>query len=245
MTFDPWTLFFQFLNFAVLLFVLYRVVFRPVRRVMEERRTRVAADLDAAEQARRAAEELRADLARQRAQVEQERLAAMEAMRRDVDESRRRLLEAAAGEAQALRDKGRALLETDRQRLEDELKEVAARTVTGWAAGVLRDLADETLHRAILRRFPEELERIAADLAQLPRTGEGLPVRIETAFPLEGAEATALGAAVAARLDGASLTLGTEPGLLAGVRLRARDKLYDLSLRGRLDALAARLREQA
>lgn len=245
MSFDPWTLLFQFLNFTVLLFVLYRLVFKPVREIMEKRQAQVAASLDGAERARTEAEALTAELARERARGERARGEAMERMKGEVEETRRGLLAGAAKEAQALRGQGLALLEQDRLKSETLIKESAIRTVTALAARVLEDLADEALHEAVLRRLPDQADRIAADLAALPPSPEPLAVHLESAYPLSGEEEAGLRALIAGRLGGAALTTATEGGLLAGVRLRARDRVYDLSLRGRLDALAARVKELA
>lgn len=245
MSFDPWTLFLQFLNFAVLLFVLYRLVFKPVREIMEKRQAQVAASLDGAEQARREAEAITAGLAREQARVEQLRAEAMERMQGEVEEARRALLAAAAKEAGDLREKGLALLEADRAKSETQIREVSVRTVTALAARLLEDLADETLHRGVLRRFPGELDRVAADLAAVPPSAEPLTVHLESAYPLTGEEEAQLRSLIAGRVAGAALVTATEGSLLAGVRLRARDRVYDLSLRGRLDALAARLKELA
>jgi F-type H+-transporting ATPase subunit b len=244
-SFDPWTLFLQFLNFAVLLFVLYRLVFKPVREIMEKRQAQVAASLDGAEQARREAEAITAGLAREQARVEQLRAEAMERMQGEVEEARRALLAAAAKEAGDLREKGLALLEADRAKSETQIREVSVRTVTALAARLLEDLADETLHRGVLRRFPGELDRVAADLAAVPPSAEPLTVHLESAYPLTGEEEAQLRSLIAGRVAGAALVTATEGSLLAGVRLRARDRVYDLSLRGRLDALAARLKELA
>jgi len=52
----------------------------------------------------------------------------------------------------------------------------------------------------------------------------------------------ALRALLAQHVPVAGLTARLEPGLLAGVRLRAADRLHDYSLRGQLDTLAAELK---
>ncbi len=55
------TLIAQILNFLVLLAILAKFAYKPLLKVMEERRTRIANDLDSAEQTRLQAEQLKAE----------------------------------------------------------------------------------------------------------------------------------------------------------------------------------------
>ena len=73
MSFDPWTLAFQLLNFAVLLLVLLRLLFRPVREIMERRAAEIQAALDAADQARAEADRLAAGMDGERERLQARR----------------------------------------------------------------------------------------------------------------------------------------------------------------------------
>jgi F-type H+-transporting ATPase subunit b len=124
-----WTFVLNLINFAILLFVLNRVLYRPVIRVMEGRRARLAGQLKQAESRRHQAEELKAkreaELARARAEaresVEAARRAGVKLLKK---ERARALAEAhriiAAAEAAAARER-----EELGQELRAELEELA------------------------------------------------------------------------------------------------------------------------
>jgi F0F1-type ATP synthase delta subunit len=103
-------------------------------------------------------------------------------------------------------------------------------------------VADIEIHRALLRRLPAAFAAAGAELAGLNSPGEPLAVSVESAFALLDEETAGLRALVEKSVPVAGLTATTEPLLLAGVRLRAADRLYDFSLRGQLEALAATLK---
>lgn len=245
MSFEPWTLAFQLLNFSVLLVVLFRLLFKPLREIMARREAQIQAALAAAEQARAEAEELRDGLARERQKIERLRLELMEKMKGEVEEERARQLERAGREAQDVLERGRAVLETERRRFLEEMMEQSRSTVGVFAARLLTDLGDPDLHRAFLRRFPQVLEQVRADFDGDAGPGEPLPVELESAFPLTAEETDALRSRIGPGLPAANFTVVVAPGLFAGVRLRARDRLYDFSLRGQLDALAGKLKALA
>jgi F-type H+-transporting ATPase subunit b len=236
MSFDPWTLGFQFLNFAVLLLVLFRLLFKPVREIMARRAAQIQEAFDAAEKARADAAEIRDGLARERERVEQLRAEMLAKLDAEIAEHRRQRLIEAAAEAATLLERGRAVLETEGRRVDEELRERARRSVTQFGAALLAEVADVELHRALLRRLPAALGAAA------PTGGGARELAIETAFALSGEEEAALRALLGGGEPVAGPAPVTEPRLLAGVRLRADGRVLDFSLRGQLDALAARLK---
>jgi F-type H+-transporting ATPase subunit b len=238
MSFDPWTLGFQLLNFAVLLLVLFRLLFKPVREIMAARAAQVQAALDAAEKARAEAEGIRAGLASEQERVGALRADLLEKLRAEIEENRQRRLAGVAAEAAELLERGRALLESEGRKADEELRERVRRSVTGYAAALLTGVADLELHRALLRRLPAALEGAAAELGGASASGEPATVAVESAFALTDEEQAALRALVGQRVPVAGLTVTVEPRLLAGVQLRTADRLFDFSLKGQLDALA-------
>lgn len=242
MSFDPWTLAFQLLNFAVLLLVLFRLLFKPVREIMAKRAAQVQAALDAADKARGEAEELKAGLALEQERVGTLRAEMLEKLQAEVEEHRKRRLDSVAAEAQELLERGRAVLESEQRKAGEELRERARRSATGYAAALLADVADLEMHRALLRRLPAAFADAGAGLAGSSNAGEPAAVLVESAFPLTEEETAALRDLVGKSGPVAGLTVTVEPLLLAGVRLRAADRLYDFSLRGQLEALAAKLK---
>jgi len=242
MSFDPWTLAFQLLNFAVLLLVLFRLLFKPVREIMAKRAAQVQAALDAAERANAAAEAIKAGLVLEQQRVGKLRAEMLEKLQAEIEENRQRRLAGVAAEAQVLLDRGRAVLESEQRQADEELRERVRRSVNDYAAALLADLADIELHQALLRRFPAAFTDAATELAGLNNPGEPVAVIVESAFALTDEESAGLRDLVGRSVPVAGLTATLEPLLLAGVRLRAADRLFDFSLRGQLDALAATLK---
>ena len=242
MNFDPWTLAFQLLNFAVLLLVLFRLLFKPVREIMAKRAAQVQAALDAADKAHAEAEALKAGLA-----LEQERIGTLRGemlgkLQVEIEEHRQRQLAGVDAETQSLLERGRAVLASEQRKAGEELRERARRSVTDYAAALLADVADIEIHRALLRRFPAAFAGAGTELAGLNIPGAPVSVAVESAFALTAEEQAGLRDLVGKSVPVAGMTATVKPLLLAGVRLRAADRLLDFSLRGQLEALAATLK---
>lgn len=186
MRIDWSTLALQLINFAILVWLLQRFLYRPVLRVIDARRH--AADTRYAE-AQRTAETAKQQLAEvegQRAGVAAERAAALA----DAREEARQLIE--TRRAQAERD-AQGLLNEARQALAREREAVLAearRTALDLAAGMTRRVLAEIPESLRLESW---LERIDHHLGSLSATekgelaGElaaGAPLRIVTAWPM-------------------------------------------------------------
>ncbi|MBI2566022.1 MAG: ATP synthase F0 subunit B [Candidatus Schekmanbacteria bacterium] len=105
-----WTVIVQILNFLILLGIMNRFLFRPLRRVLDERHTLV-------ESSRKQSVEGRAELERLRTEIE-ERLAAA---RREVYAHRHTMREQATAEAAALIDQARKRSESLVARAREQL----------------------------------------------------------------------------------------------------------------------------
>ncbi|EHM39449.1 F0F1 ATP synthase subunit B [Anaeroglobus geminatus] len=120
------TLLFQFLNFFILVAVLAKFAYKPMLKVLEERRNKISSDLNGAEQSRLAAERLKADYEKQ--------------------------LQTARTEAQAIIDKavkqaeaeGRVQLEAIRQQIARE-KEMAHAEMVSEREAAVREMRKEVV----------------------------------------------------------------------------------------------------
>lgn len=244
MKFDFWTFAFQIVNFAVLLFILRRLLFKPVREIMEKRRALAAKTMDEAEKARKEAEELRAAHQAQVEAFRQQHARRMEELEAEVAREREKRLGEALREIELVIAKERALFDADKKRCSAEIKALALESAEAFSANILRDVADESLHRALYRKLLGEADKIAAALQNAAPGNKPLKVEIVSARPFADDEISALRETLA-KGTSRPLTLAsnTDGELLAGVKIRAGDLLFDGSLRGQLTTLSERLRK--
>jgi F-type H+-transporting ATPase subunit b len=239
---DVWTFLFQIVNFVVLLFILKRLLFRPIREIMEKRRATIENAIGEAEEKRREAEALREELGRELRGQKDLRREAEARMRAEVDELRAGLVEEARREAGKVREKERAVHEGEKKKFESDLMERAAATVSLFAENVLRDVSDAELHAGIVRKFLSETAGIAREMAGLSGPGEAIPLSVVSAYPLGEDERGALREALAQGMErGVALSFETDPALIAGLAVRSGDMVHDFSLRGQVRGFTARI----
>ena len=244
MKFDIWTFLFQIMNFMVLLYILKRILYKPVREIMEKRRAMAAKTLEDAGEARREAEEIR-----EKNRAEQENLTQMrsrlnEVMENEVEEERQRLLEKAALEAQQVMEREEGLLLSRKKRFEVEIRKTAIDAAELFARNICRDISDEKLHLAFYRGFLGEVGALGRELGEAARQDEQLGMELSSAYPLDQDETESLRRKLEA-VTGRKVILSavTDSDVLAGIKVKALDRVYDFSLGGQLAAFAAKLQE--
>jgi F-type H+-transporting ATPase subunit b len=141
------------INFLVLLFLLYRFLFNPVRGMLDARATRVRESMQQAEQARRAAEQAEADrqalLAETRHEAEQIRRRAEEQAKRIIDEAAAR----ADQRARQILDQAETSSAQLRQQTLAEVRAQLADLVVTAIDRVTRHALDGQAQRSLVQQF--------------------------------------------------------------------------------------------
>ncbi|MDD2319981.1 MAG: F0F1 ATP synthase subunit delta [Geobacteraceae bacterium] len=244
MKFDIGTFVFQVINFIVLLFILKRLLYRPVREMLQKRRDLVEETIRSAEDARREALQLKEQHRQEIEQLHGLQEQMLQKMKEDAFAERKRLLAGAEQEAALLIEKEKALFDSEKGRSELELKESAVEAAALFSARMLGEIADEEVHRAIWRKFLAQLEQIADHLVEKNLRKEPVEVELLTAFVMPGETLEELRTAMEAHLSRrVTLHASTNRELIAGVVLKACDLVYDFSLAGQVADLKRRLHE--
>lgn len=148
-------------NFLILVAVLTFVLYRPVARVMRERRERIQRDLAEADRARSEAVKAREEYEAHLRAARKEGLAILESLTREGEQTRDRIIAQAREEAARIRQRAEseaaALKESTLRRLQDDIVEIAFRA------------ARRVLEREVDRATSEEFVRQLMD--ELPATG--------------------------------------------------------------------------
>lgn len=241
MRFDPLTLAAQLVNFALLVLLLWRLLFRPVAAALRDRDERIRGHLERAEQARREAEQQQDAARKEHEAFEHERGRRLQELEAELEQRRSLWLDEARTEAERERQKQLARLLEERAQATEHLRREGGRLLAGAVARGLEDLAGSSLHDAVLARFQERLAELSGAQRAALRSGAP-PWTLATARPLDATGRRALLDSIARVLGrGTEVRIIHEPELVAGLELRAGDLGLGWSVRHLTDDLARQL----
>jgi F-type H+-transporting ATPase subunit b len=244
MKFDIWTLLFQIINFFVLLFILKRLLYKPVKEIIEKRKEMIEKKMEKAHETELEALELRRQTEEELKKLAEHKVQALEKIREEAEDEKKRLIAEAEKDVAAVIEKEKALFDLEKKKLDAELKDRAVDTVSVFASNLLRDLSDEDIHGSIMKRLLHGLDKIAADVTALKGEGNKMTIDLATAYPIEEGELENIRSALESSVSRkVSIITTVDRDLIAGIKLRLQDIVYDFSLAGQIEALKTRLKE--
>src|SRR5215510_4162064 len=140
----------QFVNFIVLLLILWRLLYRPLLATMEQRSEAIRKSLEEAQAARAEAARQQEENTTRLRQAHAEAAAIREQALKEAGEEQRKLVEAARLEAQRLVDSAKAQTEADIRRAREELRREVAELATAVAEKLIRRTLRDEDHRRIV-----------------------------------------------------------------------------------------------
>ena len=221
----------QILGITALLLILSAFVYKPMLRVLDERKARIAKGLEDARQAA---------IARENADMEAKRV--LDEARAEASNIRREAVVAAEGAAKDVEAKARedakaimANAQTEateeRNRILSDLRGQVAAISIAAANKLVGESLDEKRQHQLINDF---FSRVPAEVAGL----QGETAEITSALPLTDAERQS-----ATRMLGAKdVQFKVDPSILGGLVVRVGDRVVDDSVVNRMNALQESLR---
>ena len=233
---------FQIINFVVLLFILKRILYKPVKEIIEKRRNIIEKNISEAEKIKEEAMEIHARNQQEMEKLKELKRELTDKMKEEVEAEKGVILADADKEAQKLIEKKQVLFDTEKRRLETELKSQALEIVETFCARLLRDISNEDLHRALFTKFKAEIPRLTEDIKNAYGDNE-IKIELLSAYPLSEADMKEIENEFTTRLNKkVSFEAVLDAGLIGGLRVRVLDKVYDASLKGQIQTFRDRLR---
>ncbi len=239
MTFNWWTFLFEILNFVVLAYILHRLLYKPLREAIDQRRIANAEAMAKAESARREAESLQQSLREQIAAGEKQRESLFLQAREQSELERKRLLAIAEETVRRRHEEANQTFQRDREEALQSVRREVLHESVELTRRLIADSVDRTLHQQLALRFVQVLEDIPESEKISVRSNWHLGDHtvLESAADLDSPCRERLNLAISS-LVGASISLKVHhrPELLAGLRLRLAGYVWDGSLAGQIES---------
>jgi F-type H+-transporting ATPase subunit b len=147
----------QIINFVLLLIILRIFLYRPIVRMLDRRREKIATDLQEAEEARGQAEAAKQEYERQLEDAREERRSILAQATEQAEKMREEILARARAEAQEIVTKTQDEMEVQRRQAligaQDQIVDLALAA----AGRVIDESLDEEAHRRLIQEFIAEV----------------------------------------------------------------------------------------
>jgi F-type H+-transporting ATPase subunit b len=154
------SLFIQVINFLVLLFILWKLLYKPLVAKMEERTQAIKKSLEEAQAARAETERQRQQHAAQIQAALSEAQTIRATALKEAGEEQRRLVEAARAEAAKLVESAKAEMDQDIRRARQQLRQEVGDLAVQIAERLIRKSLREDDHRRIVQEALSRVDRV-------------------------------------------------------------------------------------
>jgi F-type H+-transporting ATPase subunit b len=242
MNFDWWTFALQAANFLILVWLLQRFLFKPVKAIITRRKEQISRTLTEALAEKESAERLRQEIEAKRSHIDAERQKMIDEARAQLSAERQKMIEETRGEVEKIRDQSLKRLDEERAAASNELFERTVALATNLAERLLRELDVPSIEQPFLGRVVDYLDRLPAEeRAKLISQSNAGAILVKTAHPLGLQEQSQWHEQLAKWLGpDLSINFSAEPTLIAGVEVTFPHAILRFNWR---DSLAVALKE--
>jgi F-type H+-transporting ATPase subunit b len=238
---DWFTVMAQIINFLILIWLMNRFLFKPIRGAMQQREKSMADALNRAKQAEKQAQARALELQEEQRALENARQRLMTEAQDQVARWREETIATIREEVETLRRTFMANMTRDRQAFLERLKRHLVRQVMRIGEKVLRDLADQRLNRQVLRVF---LEKLAPRRVELNHQVLKQEILVQSGVPLDDDDTRALREQLGQWFPGCSgIRYESSPDLGLGIQLVIGDRKAAWHLADYLGDLEAEIME--
>ncbi len=251
MLIDWFTVVAQIVNFAILLLLLRRFLYRPILRAMQEREQKIVARLQEAERIQAEADRLAEEYRRKHQEIDTARQQLLTAAREEAERTRAEQLRRIRAETDEVRRRWHHAVQNEKADFLGDLKRRAAAQTHAVMRNALADLAGVDLERHVVRRFVEQLRTLDDNMRRVMAGQDNdaqadpdpQPIIVCSAFELSNDLRQAVEQGIHEHIaDNADIArrrviFTVEPELLCGIELRTPGYKIAWSLESYLDAL--------
>jgi F-type H+-transporting ATPase subunit b len=231
------TLIFQILNFTIVCILLYAWAYKPILKMMNNRKEKIAQGLEDARVASEARANAEQDAARIVAEAQNK---ANQVVRESTDRAEAAAIEIrAAAEAESTKEREAALteVEAERGRMLGDLRSQIGALAIAAAQKLVGESLDEQRQHALINEFFSGVRAGKVEVLE-GATISGTTAEVTSALPLSSEEMDAVKGDILTKVGSqATVTFRVDPNILGGLVIRVGGKVLDASVAGQLESL--------
>jgi F-type H+-transporting ATPase subunit b len=237
---DFFTLSAQIINFLVLIFLLRRFLYKRIIKAMDEREKKISSKLKEAEDKKEEGQQEALSYQKKKQELLDRREELFTEAREEVEAWHKERTEKARIEVEGNKTRWYEAVERQKDLFLMDLRRRAGEQIYATVSRVLKDLANEDLERQIINTFIKRLQNLTdEDKEAITRLNqkEEHGIIIKSGFEIPEIMHEIVKGSVRDQVGDINIEFETEPDLLCGIELHARDWRITWSLAGYLDTL--------
>jgi F-type H+-transporting ATPase subunit b len=241
------TILLQMANFFILVFILYRFLFKPLQNIMKKRSIETMKAMDDAKDAEKAAVEKQRLFEEKTNNIDAEISARRNEARIVIERTRQQMLNEVQGQVEKLKNQTEETLSQMQMRAVQQHKEKLGELATTFVSGIISDVMSPELEHAYRKEFINQirqvdLEKFTEDLAP----GDIPDVKVLTAKLLDDEDEKQIESILRQGIpQKINLSFDVDSDLIAGGLIRFENELIDGSIQAQIETFKKKYQAKA
>lgn len=154
----PLQMLFHAIMILIMFFVLGKLVFKPVLKILQKRREAIQSNIDSAEAQKNEAQRLKEEYEAKLSGVMKEREEILARSHKDALQKETAIVEAARGEADRIRERAQRDITQEREKMKDELKQETVQLASAMAEKLMEHGTTAEDQQRLLQQAVKEME---------------------------------------------------------------------------------------
>lgn len=233
--FNWWTFLFQTINFFVVLYILYKLFFNPLKNIIQKREESLKKRLEELQAGENELKEKEQRYGEKLEEIDTLKNKELNRARKEAEQEKNRLFEEADRELEKERLKQKSIQENEREKIEKAIKEQSLQFSLDYIARFAKELVDEKMHQKLIEKFlhalkseeSEEIETLKKEI-KLKKCN----IRLTTPLKIEEQTIHKIKEVLGDIFDTKAVSIETflDTSLIGGIKLEIENRIIDGSI---------------
>jgi F-type H+-transporting ATPase subunit b len=241
------TILLQTANFFILVFILYRFLFKPVQNILKKRAVETTTAMDDAREAEKQAEEKRRLFEEKTNNIDAEITARRNEARIVIERTRQQMLYEVQDQIENLKAQTEETLSQMQMRAIQQHKEKLGNLATSFVQGILSDVMTPVLENEYIKEFIDQVRQMdLSNFIENVAPGDVPEIKVITAKMLSEDEKQQIDSILHQQISQKMIiTYEIDHSLIAGGIMRFENELIDGSIQGQIQNFKTKYQEMA
>ncbi len=235
--FNWWSFAFGVINFFIVLFILYRLLFKPIKRVIQEREDIINKRLGIVTQKEKEALELKQKYEKELKNIKTLKQKIINEANVEAIKEKEKILSEAKSEAKKILEKEKKIIEEEKQKIYKYIIDKSKEFSITFTTKLLKHIIDRELNQQIIKKFLENFEKEYKDILKKRKSQELCKVSIILADKVDESILELIDDMLLRSLKCKSIEkeIKIDEELIGGIKIRVKESVFDGSIKAQIE----------
>lgn len=244
--FNWWTFAFSIINFLIVLYILYRLLFKPIKKVIEERDEIINKRFEIATKKEKEALKLKEEYEKELKDIKILKQKIINEANAEALKIREKIIEEAKNEAREILEKEKKIVEEEKQKIFKFIIDKSKEFSEKFSIELLSHIIDKDLNEVLIKKFITDFDKEFEDILKKIKIQKECSVFIYLAYPINEELLKKIDDLVknSFKCQNVEKEIKIDESLIGGIKIRVNENLFDGTIKSQIEKAKALMEQE-